>query len=140
MRGALSSSRAARYGTRSTAAEYFATANRSTWVFPVIEDVEAVDALDEIVTTPGINAFFVGPGDLGLSRIAGGRRDAPSVETLVDRAIATGVRHHKIVATVAATPAQAASLAGKGVRMIAAGVSALFTSACRTFLADAPRK
>jgi 2-keto-3-deoxy-L-rhamnonate aldolase RhmA len=140
MRGALSSSRAARYGTASTAAEYFATANASTWVFPVIEDVEAVDALDEIVSTPGINCFFVGPGDLGLSRIAGGRRDAPSVETLVDRAIATGTRHRKIVATVAATPAAAATLVTKGVRMIATGASSLFTSASREFLAASPRK
>lgn len=140
MRGALSSSRAARYGTASTPAEYFAAANAATWIFPMIEDVEAVDALDEIASNASINGLFVGPGDLGLSRVAGGRRDAPSVEALVDRAIATGTRHGKVVGTVAATPAAAAALVAKGVRVIATGAGGLYTSACRAFLGAAPRQ
>jgi 4-hydroxy-2-oxoheptanedioate aldolase len=140
MRGALSSSRAARYGTASTPAEYFAAANDATWIFPMIEDVEAVLALDEIAANAALNGIFVGPGDLGLSRVAGGRRDAPPVEALVDRAIEAGVRYRKVVGTVAATPEAAATLVGKGVRVIATGAGGLFTSACRSFLRAAPRQ
>ncbi|MBM3451490.1 MAG: 2-dehydro-3-deoxyglucarate aldolase, partial [Armatimonadetes bacterium] len=78
MRGALTSSRASRYGTAyATPADYYKAANEATWVLPMIEDVEAVDAVDEILTVPGVSGIFVGPGDMGLSRIAGGRTDAP---------------------------------------------------------------
>ncbi|MGQ0572568.1 MAG: HpcH/HpaI aldolase family protein [Armatimonadota bacterium] len=139
LRGAMSSSRAARYGTAYRPDEYYQAANDATWAFPVIEDVEAVDALDEILAVPGIRGFFIGPGDLGLSRIASGRPGGPSTEALVDRAIETGVRHGKVVATVAATPAAAAALVEKGVRMIAAGATGLFTAACREYLEAAPR-
>ena len=33
----------------------------------MIETVEAVENLDEIVSTPGIDAVYVGPADLGIT-------------------------------------------------------------------------
>lgn len=140
LRGALSSSRAARYGTAYKPDEYYRAANETTWIFPMIEDVDAVDKIDEILATPGIRSYFVGPGDLGLSRIASGRQNAPPTEALVDTAIAAGVRRQKVVATVAATPAAAAALVKKGVRVIGVGATALFTGACRAYVEAAPRK
>ncbi len=140
-RGALSSSRAARYGTAyGKPDDYYRAASEATWVFPLIEDVEAIEVMDEILATPGIRGYFVGPGDLNLSRTASGRADVPATDVLVDRAIACGVAAGKVVATVAGTPALAAALVQKGVRVIGVGATGLFTSACRSFLQDAPRK
>src|SRR2546428_9734402 len=140
LRGAMSSSRAARYGVASTPADYFRAANTSVWVFPVIEDVEAVGALNDILGVPGIDAYFVGPGDLALSRLVPRSTEAPAIEVLVDQAVAPGVRQGKVVATVAATPETAAALVEKGVRMIGVGATGLFTSGCRRYLDAAPRK
>jgi len=141
LRGALSSSRAARYGTAySKPEDYYRSANDAMWVLPLIEDVEAVDALDEIVAVPGVRGFFIGPGDLGLSRVATHKTDGPTVEALLDRAIERGVRAGKVVGTVAGTPAAAATLAKKGVRMICAGASGLLIGAYKGFLQGVPRK
>jgi 2-keto-3-deoxy-L-rhamnonate aldolase RhmA len=141
MRGALTTSRAARYATAySTPADYYKAANAATLVLPMIEDVEAVDAVDEILTVPGVSGIFVGPGDMGLSRVAGGRTDAPPLESLLDRAYARGVAAKKLVATVAGTPAAARAVAEKGVRMIGVGVVGLLSGAARDFLKAAPRK
>lgn len=141
LRGALSSSRASRYGTAySRPDEYYRAANQAVWVLPLIEDVEAIDALDEILEVPGIRGYFIGPGDLGLSRIASRKTDGPTAEALVDRAIERGVRAGKVVGTVAGTPAAATALAKKGVRMICAGVTGLMIGAYRGFLQGVPRK
>lgn len=138
-RGAFGSSRAARYGVAYAPGEYLRTANEAVWALPLIEDVDAVDALDEILDVPGVRAFFIGPGDMALSRLGPeGPRGEP-VEQLLDRAIAAGVRKGKVVATVAGTPAAASALVEKGVRMIAVGAPGLFTGACREYLAGAPR-
>lgn len=141
LRGAMSSSRAARYGTAyGRPADYFQAANPAVWVFPVIEDIEAVDAIDEILAVPGIRAYFVGPGDLALSRQVPRRSEPAQIDVLVGRAIAEGVRQNKIVATVAATPEAAAPLVEQGVRMIGVGATGLFTSACRRYLTGVPRR
>lgn len=138
-RGAFGSSRAARYGTAHAAGEYVRLANEAVWALPLIEDVDAVDALDEILDVPGVRAFFIGPGDMALSRLSPeGPRGEP-VESLVDRAIAVGVRKGKVVATVAGTPAVASALVEKGVRMIAVGTPGLLTAAYRGYLDAAPR-
>jgi 2-keto-3-deoxy-L-rhamnonate aldolase RhmA len=138
-RSAFSSSRATRYGAEYRGGEFMRTANEATWALPLIEDMGAVDVIDEILDVPGVRAFFIGPGDMALSRLTpDGPRGDPA-EKLVDRAIAAGVRKGKIVATVAPTPAAAAALVEKGVRMIAAGAPSLITGAYRAYLDAAPR-
>jgi 2-keto-3-deoxy-L-rhamnonate aldolase RhmA len=138
-RSAFSTSRAARYGTAYKGGEFMQAANESVWAMPLIEDLGAVDVIDEILDVPGVRSFFIGPGDMALSRLTPqGARGDPA-ETLVDRAIAAGVRKGKVVATVAGTPAAAAALVEKGVRMIAVGAPSLVTGAYRSYLDAAPR-
>lgn len=58
-------------------AEYVASANSDTAIIVQIETREAVDAVEEIARTPGIDALFVGPADLRLSMgFAPGLNDA----------------------------------------------------------------
>ena len=47
--------------------EYMAHANRETFVAIQIEDAEALDKLDEILSVEGIDIVFIGPADLTLS-------------------------------------------------------------------------
>ena len=46
-------------------ADYLAEANEGTLVFAMIETQEALDNLDAIAATPGLDGLFVGPNDLG---------------------------------------------------------------------------
>jgi len=47
--------------------EYTRHANRETFVCIQIEDAEALDHLDEIAATPGVDILFIGPADLTFS-------------------------------------------------------------------------
>ena len=46
---------------------YVATANDEVACIPMIETKAAIEALDEILTIPGIDAVYVGPSDLAIS-------------------------------------------------------------------------
>lgn len=48
-------------------ADYVATANSDTAIIVQIETREAVQAVDDIAKTPGIDAFYLGPADLRMS-------------------------------------------------------------------------
>ena len=47
--------------------DYHNYANEETLVIPQIETREAIKNLDEILTTPGIGAIYIGPSDLSMA-------------------------------------------------------------------------
>ena len=69
------------YGGRSFEAHY-AASDATTTVIAMIEDREAIEHIDEIVAVEGIDAFFLGRGDLGLS-LSNATGPVPSVEEAV---------------------------------------------------------
>lgn len=89
-RGYAGSSRAARYGL-APMAEHRAAAAARTVVIAQIEDVEALDEIDAIAATPGLDALFVGRIDLTVALDAPSP-DAPAVIAAVDRILAAGAK------------------------------------------------
>ena len=87
-RGYAGSSRAARYGLAPMGEHRAASAAR-TVVIAQIEDVEALDEIEAIAATPGIDALFVGRIDLTVALDAASP-DAPEVIAAVDRIVAAG--------------------------------------------------
>jgi 4-hydroxy-2-oxoheptanedioate aldolase len=85
----------------STGGDYFAGANDEVLAFAMIETAEAMERLEEIVATPGLDGVYVGPADLTLG-ITGGRlapgfdREEPemvaAITRIVDAAKAAGIR------------------------------------------------
>ena len=86
-RGKTSGSRAARWGAGDWLA-YQKWANTETLLIPIIEDREAVEVMEEILSVPGLELISVGPGDLSQSYNAPGQglRAAPVMAAL-ERAI-----------------------------------------------------
>lgn len=82
-RGFSNSPRAGRYG-RATIAEHVATADQSVLAIAMIEDPEALDQLDTIFSIRGLDAAFIGRGDLtvglGVTSVS-----APEVRSAVER-------------------------------------------------------
>ena len=60
--------------------DYFAVANDETLLIVLIEDIVAVQNLDEILTVDHIDVFFVAPSDLAASMGLIGQVDHPRVQ------------------------------------------------------------
>jgi len=81
-RGFSGSTRAGGYGTLGLS-EHLRRAGRGTTVICQIEDVEAIDNIDEIVAVDGVDALFIGRADLTVA-YGCERLDDP----VIDRAVA----------------------------------------------------
>jgi 2-keto-3-deoxy-L-rhamnonate aldolase RhmA len=66
-------------------AEYARGANDYVMVLAQIERADAVERLDEILTTPGLDAIMVGPADLAASMGYLQDLENPAVEAMIDR-------------------------------------------------------
>lgn len=122
--------RAHGYGLRF--AEYLGSANDRTALVVQIEDIDAVEALPEILGVSGVDAVFVGPYDLSGSMGLLGQIDHPSVRAAVDEVrrvcVETGMPLGIFTATAEAARAEVKS----GSRLIAVGTDlGLMTSAAR---------
>lgn len=75
--------------------DYVATANDELILMPMIEHADAVAAIDEILAVPGLDFFFIGPGDLSSSLGHVGQWNPPgtaeAIEHVLERARAHGV-------------------------------------------------
>lgn len=65
-----------------TPGEYLREANRMTLVFAMIETVEALEQVNEIAATPGLDGLFVGPSDLSITLSRGAGIDKTGAHTL----------------------------------------------------------
>jgi 4-hydroxy-2-oxoheptanedioate aldolase len=72
------------------AGNYQKTANDEVLVLPMIETREALDNLEAILDTPGIDAIYIGPSDLGFSLglVPKLDREEPEVLAIYERLIA----------------------------------------------------
>jgi 2-keto-3-deoxy-L-rhamnonate aldolase RhmA len=118
------------YGGRPIEAHY-AAADATTTVIAMIEDREAIDRIDEITAAEGIDGFFLGRGDLGLS-LSNAKGPAPTVEEAV-RIVAKSVQKNgKVLCAV--TQNMASDDAKK---MIDLGVTMLMVASDHGFLRSA---
>ncbi|HVF93967.1 MAG TPA: aldolase/citrate lyase family protein [Sphingomonas sp.] len=118
-RGYAGSSRAARYGL-APMAEHRATSAERVVVIAQIEDVEAVEQVDAIAATPGLDALFVGRIDLTVALDAASP-DAPEVIAAVERVIAAGRAAGVPVGMFVPRNADVAAWRSKGARLFLQG-------------------
>ncbi|MCK5157375.1 MAG: hypothetical protein KAQ69_13185, partial [Spirochaetales bacterium] len=82
-------SRAAKYGLDS---EYVTTADDNLLYLPIIEDVKAVQNIDEIIAIDGIDLPVIGPSDLAMSMGLSVQIEHPRVEAAVEKVV-NAARH-----------------------------------------------
>lgn len=84
---------ASRWGISSP--EYVAAANQEILVIVQVETAQSVENIDEIVSTPGVDVVFVGPGDLsadlGVPFETAHSLVSQSIETVVVSAAKRGI-------------------------------------------------
>lgn len=95
-----------------------ASANEGVAVIPMIETAQAVEALEDILDIPGIDAVYVGPADLSISYglPPASDNDGPFLAAL-DR-IVTVCNAREVVPGIHTTPALAQRRRDQGFRMI----------------------
>ncbi|MCX6620609.1 MAG: aldolase/citrate lyase family protein [Acidobacteria bacterium] len=84
-------------------ADYTDSADANTVVICMIEEACAVEQIDEIAATPGLDVLFIGTSDLSFSYGKRGDQNDPLVLEAVEKVIAAGKRHGKAVGRPAAS-------------------------------------
>jgi 4-hydroxy-2-oxoheptanedioate aldolase len=80
--------------------DYLSTANDQSLLIVLIEDIAAVEKLDEILKVDHIDVFFVAPSDLATSMGRIGTMDHPEVQKTIDGAIGKIVRANRTAGTL----------------------------------------
>lgn len=89
--------RAGLYGGK----DYVEHANETVLAIAMIETAEAVENLDDILETPGLDAVYIGPSDLAMSlgRPPGPDQQDPTVFEAI-KTVASRARQHDVVAGI----------------------------------------
>jgi 4-hydroxy-2-oxoheptanedioate aldolase len=119
---------------------YLHGANAITLAIAMIETREAVDALDEIIGTPGIDGVFVGPSDLSITLSDGGIVDphGAHLEAALTKIAAAAKAHGKFAGLFCFDGARAKAARARGFALTSISSDLLLLrSAARAELAAA---
>lgn len=119
-------------------ADYTRRANEETMVVVMLEEVEALENLDEILKVEHVDVFFVAPGDLAQSMGYPGQMDHPKVQAAVDDAVRR-IRAARRVPGVLTTPATVRGYLERGALFVYVSLASLLDPGARDFLAALDR-
>jgi 2-dehydro-3-deoxyglucarate aldolase len=108
--------RATRFGTLPN---YLRAANQNIGVIVQIETPQAVERVDEIAEVEGVDALFVGPGDLSAALGHIGELTHPAVMRLMSRAVQRCKAVGRPVGTLGASPEMVAQYRALGFDFVA---------------------
>jgi 2-keto-3-deoxy-L-rhamnonate aldolase RhmA len=83
---------------------YYDSADREILTVCVIEQASALDEIDAIAATPGVDVLFIGTSDLSFSLGLRGRQDHPTLDAAIARIAEAARKHKKFLGRPAATP------------------------------------
>ena len=111
--------RASSYGIKWN--EYIRAANDNTLTIVQVEDIEAVKNLSKILSTPGIDGIYIGPGDLLQSiEMSSGERDL-KLDEVIDSVIEAAKKSGLPVGMICATMDEVRTMVDKGVSLLTIG-------------------
>lgn len=90
------------------------SADENVVVIVIIEEARAVENVDAIAATPGIDVMFIGTSDLSYSLGLRGNQDHPLLQEAIEKVVAAGKKHGKVVGRPAATPEQVQKYMAQG--------------------------
>lgn len=123
--------RAMTFGGMADPRAHLREANDLTVTIAMIETRPALDNLDAVLATPGVDAIFVGPSDLSIALSNGAVLDPHSsdVERALDGIVAAAQKAGKVPGVYCQNAERAVALAGRGFRFLAVGSDLQFLRA-----------
>jgi 2-keto-3-deoxy-L-rhamnonate aldolase RhmA len=74
---------------------YYDFADQNVLVVAVVEDITAVENIDEIAATPGLDVLFIGTSDLSFSLGLRGEQNHPKLDQAIEKILAAAKKHGK---------------------------------------------
>ena len=110
---------------------YLREGNALTVTFAMIETKTALENVEAIAATPGIDTLFLGPADLSIALSNGADVDPMSLEVDrgIDRMLAAAHKAGKVMGAYCHSVERAVALAKRGVRFLAVGSDIAFLRA-----------
>ena len=136
-RGLATITRAAGYGIDLAARDYIEITNRELMCCPMVETVDAVKNVDEIASTPGVDAIILGPGDLSCAMGHGGNRNHPEVVAAGAYVIEWAHAHGRWLSQAAYDADGARAAFAAGADIVIPSPMAMVTKAGRDFVSRA---
>ncbi len=82
---------------------YYDFADHNVMVVTVVEDVPALENIDEIAATPGIDVIFIGTSDLSFALGHRGNQNHPQVKKAIAKIVAAAKKNAKVLGRPAGT-------------------------------------
>lgn len=117
-RGVAAVHRASRYGT---VADYLKNADQEIAVILQLETPEALNHLPEIAKVEGVDAVFIGPGDLSASMGHIGNIRHPDVQAAINNGLKTAMDMNMPCGIVGADPELVGDYIKRGFKFVAMG-------------------
>jgi len=110
--------------------KYLSESNENTLVVAQIENIKAIENIDEIMSIPLIDAVFIGPYDISASMGIPGQLNHPKMEKAISTVLNKGKEYEKTVGThvVAPDPDEVKRNLKKGFNMIAYSIDTVMLS------------
>jgi 2-keto-3-deoxy-L-rhamnonate aldolase RhmA len=93
---------------------YYDSADENLLTIVVIEEAQAVNDIEEIAATPGVDVLFIGTSDLSFSLGLRGRQGEPLLDEYISRVVAAGQKHGKFLGRPAGSPEEVADYRKQG--------------------------
>jgi len=94
--------------------DYYDSADENLLTIVVIEEAQAVNDIEEIAATPGVDVLFIGTSDLSFSLGLRGRQGEPLLDEYISRVVAAGQKHGKFLGRPAGSPKEVAAYRKQG--------------------------
>lgn len=133
----LSGTRSSDYGLKMPMKDYVKFANEQIMVIPVIENKEAVDNIEEILSVDGIDAAIIGTSDLGQSLGYPGEGNHPVLTEAFNKIMEGGSKTGKPLGGVVRGGENANTYFSKGCQMAMKGANGIFAGAAKQFVTEA---
>jgi 2-keto-3-deoxy-L-rhamnonate aldolase RhmA len=93
---------------------YHDSCDENVTAIAIIEEARAVERIEEIAATPGIDALFLGTSDLSFSMGLRGAQGGPELNAAIGKVLEAGRRHGKVVGRPAWSTAQVREYVDQG--------------------------
>ena len=93
---------------------YYDSSDQNMFTVVMIEEASAVEQIDAIAATPGIDVLFIGTSDLSFSLGLRGRQNEPQLKDAIAKVVAAAQKHGKFLGRPASGPDHIAQLREQG--------------------------
>src|SRR6267378_2959410 len=98
-------------------ASYHDCADENVLVIAIIEEARAIENIDEIAATPGVDVLFIGTSDLSFSLGLRGNQKDPKLHEAIAKVVEAGKKHGKFLGRPAGTAEKIAEYRQQGFQL-----------------------